>query len=62
MVAVFEAVRRPCQCRRAALKGLASAAADGELRVDKWHVWEVACMCKLVCMHVCMRLCSCVCV
>ena len=30
-----EAVRRPCWCRWAALKGLAPAAADGELRGDE---------------------------
>ena len=50
MVAVFEAVRRPCQCRWAALKGLASAAADGELRV--------------VCggLHICVNLSACMCV
>ena len=53
MVAVFEAVRRLCQCRRAALKGLASATADGELRVDKWHVWGL---------HVCVNLSACMCV
>ena len=42
--------------------GLASAADDGELRVDKLYVCGSAGMCVLVCMHVCMCLCSCVCV